>query len=135
MLEPLEYEAGISVKSCPSCGGIWLDKNELQAIQESDEHDYSEELSRIPFLASNAYEMARQKLQPDIQCPACGVGMESREYARCSQVMIDVCPSCHGIWLDKGELEALEIFFERSRIKTRDIREAFFAGLRWPHID
>lgn len=34
-----------------------------------------------------------------------------------------------GIWLDKGEIEALEVFFERSQIDTRDIREGFLRSL------
>jgi Zn-finger nucleic acid-binding protein len=124
------YEADIRVDACPACGGMWLDRGELEAIQESKERDYSEELARMPNLGYNAYKLAQQKVGRTLQCPKCNIEMEAREYARCSQVMIDVCPKCHGIWLDKGEIEALEIFFERSRFKTQDIRQAFLASLR-----
>ena len=44
--------------------------------------------------------------------------------------MIDVCPKCHGIWLDQGEIEELELFFERSRLEARSLRMAFLTGLR-----
>lgn len=39
-----------------------------------------------------------------VKCPLCDVKM--REVER-RGVLIDVCPECKGIWLDKGELEKL----------------------------
>ena len=41
---------------------------------------------------------------PLLLCPNCQVGM--REVER-RGVLIDVCPQCGGVWLDKGELEKL----------------------------
>jgi Zn-finger nucleic acid-binding protein len=41
---------------------------------------------------------------PLLLCPNCGVGM--REVER-RGVVLDVCPQCGGVWLDKGELEKL----------------------------
>jgi Zn-finger nucleic acid-binding protein len=55
--------------------------------------------------------------------------MERREHGYCSQVMIDTCPKCRGIWLDQGELEALEVFFERTVAETEEVRTGFFARL------
>jgi len=39
-----------------------------------------------------------------LRCPLCDVKMKEVERRG---VMIDVCPECKGIWLDKGELERL----------------------------
>ena len=128
-LQSQTYEADLTVDACSECGGMWLDRGELEAIQETKERDYSDELSRMPDLGYNAYLLAQQKTGRSIQCPNCNVEMEAREYARCSQVMIDVCPQCHGIWLDKGEIESLEVFFERSTAKTGHIRRGFFESL------
>ncbi len=130
VLEPRRYEDDIKVDLCPSCRGIWLNKGELETVEDIRERDYSDELARMTDLGYNAYELARQKALGAIRCPKCGGEMESREYARCSQVMIDVCPVCHGVWLDRGELEALELFFERSRLEAAVIRRGFFASLR-----
>ncbi|MHC4659622.1 MAG: TFIIB-type zinc ribbon-containing protein [Planctomycetota bacterium] len=129
VLETRIYEADIEVDACPSCEGMWLDSGELEKIEEVEEHDYSQELRRIPDYIGKAYEMARQKTAPDIGCPKCGSEMASREYAYCSQVIIDVCPKCTGIWLDKGEIQALETFFERSRMEARGIRKGFWKSL------
>jgi hypothetical protein len=37
-------------------------------------------------------------------CPRCGIPLVQRDY---HGVSIDDCPRCHGIWLDKGELETV----------------------------
>ena len=37
-------------------------------------------------------------------CPKCGNTMREREK---SDVLIDVCPGCSGIWLEAGELQKL----------------------------
>jgi len=102
-LETKTYEAKIEVDVCPSCGGIWLDKGELEAIQEAKENDYS-----------------------PVGCLKCAAEMDTREYAYCSQIVIDTCPEGCGIWLDAGELQALEKFFERSQAEAGDV-----IPLRW----
>lgn len=39
-----------------------------------------------------------------LRCPRCGERLGQREV---HTVTIDECPACQGIWLDKGEFEAL----------------------------
>jgi Zn-finger nucleic acid-binding protein len=39
-----------------------------------------------------------------MNCPVCGEKL--REIER-SGVMVDICPSCKGVWLDRGEIEKL----------------------------
>jgi len=117
-LQSTIYEKDISVETCDTCGGVWLTKEQLEIIQEIKEHDYTEELSSTPDLGYGSYRIVEQKTRQPILCPLCDIEMESREYARSSQIMIDVCPKCHGIWLDKMELEALELFYERARMNA-----------------
>lgn len=45
---------------------------------------------------------ARDAAQPKISCPRCGTGLQERDFQR---LKLDVCPKCHGVWLDAGELE------------------------------
>lgn len=44
-----------------------------------------------------------------MNCPKDGTALRERERETTEQdlVVIDVCPNCGGIWLDKGELEKL----------------------------
>jgi uncharacterized protein len=133
-LRQLTWEADIAVDQCVSCRGIWLDKGELERIQETIERDYSEALGRISVIAQ-AYELARQKAAVGIRCPRCDRELYQKEYGYCSQILIDLCPDCAGIWLDRGELEALEMFFERERPDVREqaagqgVRRGFWASL------
>ncbi|MFN2165633.1 MAG: zf-TFIIB domain-containing protein, partial [Anaerolineae bacterium] len=45
-----------------------------------------------------------------IHCPACPgkVPMVKSHSRRDHKVIIDACPECHGVWLDSGELEAIQ---------------------------
>ncbi|MBB3208095.1 hypothetical protein FHS27_003922 [Rhodopirellula rubra] len=128
-----KYEGEIVVDQCPSCGGVWLDSGELQALQQLVERDHKTHLRRIDIIA-RAYEFARQKTRAEITCPKCGGRMESGEYVYCSQIMIDRCVDCSGVWLDKGELAALEQFFEEAGLQEQEekdlnLRHSFFASL------
>jgi Zn-finger nucleic acid-binding protein len=40
-----------------------------------------------------------------MNCPVCD-GARMREVQK-NDVMLDVCPNCKGVWLDRGELEKL----------------------------
>ena len=129
-LDRVSYEGDVAVDQCGSCGGIWLDRGELEAIQDICEKDYSSELSAIPNYFDKSYEMALAKSEEIWACPKCQRDMEKREYAYCSQIMIDVCPSCRGVWLHKDEISELEVFFEKSQAETSEIRKGFLVSLR-----
>lgn len=128
-LVSLNYEESVMVDACPICNGVWLDRGELEKIEETFERDHSGELSRIPDYVGRAYEEARQKKRGELLCPVCQVRMEAAEYAYCSQIMIDRCPECGGVWLDRGEVDAIEVFFERSKSARRGIVKGFLRGL------
>lgn len=88
--------AAIEVDVCPSCGGVWLDKGEL------------ERLNRVP---QGAVEALRQALTGGEQagvsstqtaCPVCPGKLSE---VRLGRVQIDVCTRCKGVFLDKGEFD------------------------------
>ena len=112
-LEKKNYESLVEIDECPKCSGIWLDQGELEKIQDIQENDYSEDLKKVPNEMIAAYEKARQQNAADITCPNCKVEMFKKEgYG--TQIVIDKCPKCFGVWLNKGELKALEVFFDRN---------------------
>ena len=124
------YEADVAVDACPKCGGMWLERGELDRIGETVQHDYSDMLVQPDYTADDSYEVARQKARPDIRCPKCGKEMSKGECRYGSLVLADVCAACGGMWLDRGEVQALEVFFERMRQEEReDARRGFFASL------
>ena len=109
------YESDIEINECPQCGGIWLDHGELEQIQSTIENDYSDKIQKEVNRGAQAFHMKKQLEEDRLTCPNCDEIMSKKEHGFTSQVIIDYCPYCRGIWLDKGELEALEVFFERER--------------------
>ncbi len=123
------YEGAAEIDKCSACQGVWLEKDELKKIQETLKNDYADELKKMPDFVAGAYHAAMSKNEQDYLCPKCDKSLNKREYGYCSQVVIDVCPICRGIWLNKEELQRLEVFFERSKLETREVRKGFLASL------
>lgn len=51
-----------------------------------------------------------------MNCPVCD-GVKMREVEK-ERIIIDICPSCKGVWLDRGELDKL-------MQGVREVREPF----------
>ena len=45
-----------------------------------------------------------QQLQDLMQCPKCGIKLATIQH---HDVPVEECPSCKGLWLDRGEFEIL----------------------------
>ncbi|AFV75965.1 zf-TFIIB domain-containing protein [Thermus oshimai] len=60
---------------------------------------------------------------PLLVCPNCGVGMKEVERRG---VLLDVCPQCGGVWLDKGELEKLLSEVRQVERAYEEEREAYY---------
>jgi Zn-finger nucleic acid-binding protein len=101
------YEANVEIDECPTCAGCFLDKGELETIQASMEKQHAPK-------PPPSTDMERETVEPLVDCPKCGVRMERRSYGLGSETIIDVCPDGCGLWLDGGELEELEEFYEKS---------------------
>lgn len=62
-------------------------------------------------------------------CPVCD-GVRMREVEK-EGVMIDICPSCKGVWLDRGELEKI-------LESVQEVRQPFnewYEKQRYEHAD
>ncbi len=108
------YEADVEIDECPSCGGTFLDKGELERIQAAVEKDHRREMKPVDTVVAERHAEKEEAL-PLIDCPRCSHSMERRRYGLGSMTVIDVCPEGDGIWLDRGELQALERFYEQSQ--------------------
>ena len=54
-LEPKIYEAKIEIDACAHCGGMWLDKGELEAIQETSR-------ARLPATLGNVSDTVKRSI-------------------------------------------------------------------------
>ncbi len=51
---------------------------------------------------------SKKEKDKTLQCPRCWVAMEKEEVeVRGPNVIIDVCPKCHGVWFDNNELKKI----------------------------
>lgn len=95
-----ERSGEILVDICPSCHGIWFDKEELVPLQNISEPVFME-WRKIP----NEHDQLEA-----LFCPSCPdhAMMQKAEHPRDTKVIFDYCETCQGIWLDGGELEAIQ---------------------------
>jgi transcription initiation factor IIE alpha subunit len=81
---------------------------ELKRAERAQENDYFRKLDEELMVAlreKNAEEIEQAiRTYTRMRCPKCG---EPLEAALDCEAMIDACPGCGGIWLDKGEWEGL----------------------------
>lgn len=95
-----DVKLSLEVDECNTCGGVWFDKGELTQIDKIIEPVFLE-IRKIP--------KEKEQLKA-LTCPSCGNGvrLEKAEHPKDNKVVMDYCVSCNGIWLDKGELEAIQ---------------------------
>ncbi|HRI65014.1 MAG TPA: zf-TFIIB domain-containing protein [Polyangium sp.] len=113
-LQTIKHAAGVEIDQCAGCGGVFLDEGELRKIQSAASSTKSSDLmpSHIQRVYARGREQAGQREHPQtLMCPACGGEMASRDWGFGSEVTIDTCLECLGVWLDYTELETLEEVF------------------------
>ena len=103
--EPLVAFAleGIEIDRCLSCCGTWLDTGELEMLIE---------LAGVPTgHLTGVVQSVRTGSQSQRQCPRC----QRQLYELCLEVVsalvLDHCPSGHGLWFDEGEMQTLVASF------------------------
>ena len=116
------YE-GVVIDVCPHCSGVWLDAGELEALQKTQDSDFREVTTTDLDQVRAAEDMGRALSEGPRGCVVCDAELVKKEYAFTSQVMIDNCPNGHGMWLDKGELSRLEMFFEDEQDLAKILEE------------
>jgi uncharacterized protein len=105
---------GVNVEECPQCGGLWFDKGEFRKAKDASEPD----LSWLDFDLWSDHESMKADWSSR-ECPLCGKNMASISYAG-TEVMVEYCTEEHGIWLDKGEFQAIIEALE-AEVTTKDI--------------
>lgn len=91
----LEWEE-IEVDYCAACGGLWLDAGELELLLGADAEAYG--LGR--------FDPATGLSEKPRRCPICRARMTKHRPPGVDTVVFDACPHGHGLWLDRGELDA-----------------------------
>jgi Zn-finger nucleic acid-binding protein len=92
-----DSEPDIKIEKCAACGGVFLDRGELDALATGLAGD-------VEFCAFDD-ELPLDTFKPRT-CPRCGdAEMRKVEFLRYTGVILDHCAECGGFFLDGGELE------------------------------
>jgi Zn-finger nucleic acid-binding protein len=85
---------------CVECEGLWVGPKEIAQIEMTVDQRWVE-FHHLPDEAAQ---------QTPMTCPAClgGVVMRKVVSRRDAEIVMDVCPTCQHVWLDRGEREGIE---------------------------
>jgi len=112
----IKYE-GVDIETCPDCRGVWLEGSRLRCIERRREVIVDED-------AAGRATSKSETLEPQRSCPRCTQAMKKYRYGKNKRIIVDQCPACKGIWLDDGELDAIQHAHERWEEFVRSQRES-----------
>lgn len=99
-----EYE-GIGVTLCPACHGVLLSPSALRRIERQQE---------LPQEALSAQAAEVKDGAAHLSCPRCFAPMRRERAPSGLDFALDLCRPCSLLWLDPGEIEAIQLAFEQS---------------------
>ncbi len=105
----------VAIDRCPSCGGVWLDRGELDALRRTmlkDEHRAT--LDALDDLGTKEPDARPQPLL----CPRDHTRMSTHRHHHQHHIEFDTCTKCGGMFFDAGELSDLTEFTLVERLKA-----------------
>lgn len=112
----------VDLRECSRCDGIWADAEALQQICTDREQQAAVLGTAITIVAPEIAGMEKVRYVP---CPVCKKLMNRVNFAKCSNVVVDVCKA-HGTWFDKDELRRIVEFIQAGGLdqaRARQIEE------------
>ncbi|MEH6587356.1 MAG: zf-TFIIB domain-containing protein [Halioglobus sp.] len=109
-MEAIKYNADIEVQRCIGCVGLYSDLASLGLMRDDTLVD------KILDTGSKSVGARHNDMQ-DTQCPRCCTIMERLEDSEKARVILDVCHSCDGVFLDAGELTDLKHISLMDRVR------------------
>jgi Zn-finger nucleic acid-binding protein len=108
-LTPLDTRIlhGLSLDVCPGCAGIFFDEGEIAALQSNG----PEALEQVEDAATPASFLYVDSPVPK-PCPGCQGPMQVYRYRYSSDIRLDGCERCGGVWVQDGELAKIATYLQ-----------------------
>jgi len=92
---------GAEIDYCPRCFGLWFEEDELRLTKDKKDEN-------LNWLDIDLWKDKRKFkiLRGSELCPACRLPLYNVNYGK-SEIKVDLCNLCHGIWLDRGEFKKI----------------------------
>ena len=101
---------GVPVHTCPDCRGELIEDLRLKAIERRGDPDWSDaDKDAFCRLADQSNNL------DEILCPRCSRIMRKFLFRNYANLQVDQCPECRCYWLDAGEMEKMQIFYQETR--------------------
>lgn len=97
-MDSIEFD-GTQIDRCSTCRGLWFDPGELEKLS-------SKKAAAVLDIGSAAAGKAKNPIDR-YRCPRCGGPMIRRIDPQKTHIWYESCGSCHGSFLDAGELTDL----------------------------
>ena len=107
------------LRECARCEGIWADAAALQHIVMDREQQAAVLGVAMPMPTPKSAPLEKIRYLP---CPVCKTLMHRVNFAKCSNVIVDVCKA-HGTWFDKDELRRIIEFIRAGGIERARANE------------
>lgn len=108
-----------TLRECPVCEGLWVDSVALHQICTDRERQTTILGNAADILPNTQLALERVRYIP---CPVCKQLMHRVNFARCSNVIVDVCKP-HGTWFDKDELHRIVKFISAGGMDVARAKE------------
>ncbi len=90
----------VEIDRCPRCSGVWLDKDELEAILQR-------QLGTIIDMPSFSRDKSESDHKP-AHCHRCDNDMI--DLVGAADIRFEWCDTCEGMFFDRGELTVIQTF-------------------------
>ena len=92
---------GVKTDQCDSCKGYWFQKDEFRLAKDKEE-------KRINWMDIDLWESENDFTvsKKNRECPDCETALFEVNYGD-SDIKVDFCGECEGVWLDKGEFQKI----------------------------
>lgn len=88
----------VEIDHCTACGGVWLDGGELELLLGA--------AANLDTLMATLKSGGAAK-EARLRCPICRRKLDKVSCGEGETVALDKCPRDHGLWFDRGELQAV----------------------------
>jgi uncharacterized protein len=96
------YVVDVQVETCPQCHGVWFASGQFDEVKEEINHD-------LRWMEVDLWKDAQHitvDQHAERKCPLDQTPLASVRYGP-TDVTVDTCTKCRGIWLDAGEFEKI----------------------------
>ncbi len=99
--------SGVKTDKCDSCNGYWFQKDEFRLAKDKED-------MRINWMDIDLWENENEfsVSKKERKCPDCNITMHEVGYGK-SDIKVDFCGECEGVWLDKGEFEKIVEYLKK----------------------